>query len=65
MSFISLGYFVGHTFRVVLGHLVRSFSLVMLGAFITFAVAVRLAHQLQKRRQLRVPTGAKVVIPPP
>src|ERR1700746_3930332 len=48
-SFICLGYFVGQAFQAVLGHLVRSFSLVMLGAFITFAVVVRLAHQLQKR----------------
>src|SRR5215831_18063873 len=64
-SFIAVGYFLGHAFRAVLGHLVRSFSLVMLGAFITFAVAVWLAHRLQKRRQLRVPPGIKVVIPPP
>ena len=64
-SFIFLGYFVGQAFQAVLGHLVRSFSLVMLGAFITFAVVVRLAHQLQKRRQVRVPAGMKVVTPPP
>jgi membrane protein DedA with SNARE-associated domain len=64
-SFVALGYFVGHAFHTVLGHLVRSFSLVMLVAFIGFAVAVWLFHRLQKRRQLRVPPGAKVVIPPP
>ena len=64
-SFIVVGYFLGHAFRAVLGHLVRSFSLVMLGAFIAFAVAVSLAHRLQRRRQLRVPAGVKVVIPPP
>jgi membrane protein DedA with SNARE-associated domain len=64
-SFICLGYFVGHAFHAVLGHLVRSFSLVMLGAFITFAVAVRLAHQLQKRRLPRVPPGVSVATPPP
>ena len=64
-SFISLGYFVGHAFHAVLGHLVRSFSLVMLGAFVAFAVAVRIAHQLQKRRQLKMPPGVKVATPPP
>jgi membrane protein DedA with SNARE-associated domain len=64
-SFIVVGYFLGHAFRAVLGHLVRSFSLVMLGAFIAFAVAVSAVHRLQRRRQLRVPAGAKVVIPPP
>ena len=64
-SFIAAGYFLGHAFHAVLGHLVRSFSLVMLGAFVVFAVAVRIAHRLQRRRQLRVPPGINVVIPPP
>jgi hypothetical protein len=49
----------------VLGHLVRSFSLVMLTVFIAFAVAVWVFHRLQRRRQLRVPPGAKIVSPPP
>jgi len=31
-SFVAAGYFLGHAFRAVLGHLVRSFSLVMLGS---------------------------------
>ena len=64
-SFVAAGYFLGHALRAMLSHLVRSFSLVMLGAFIVFAVAVWLFHRLQKRRQLRVPPGAKIVIPPP
>ena len=64
-SFIALGYFLGHAFRAVLGHLVRSFSLVMLGAFVAISVTVWLAHRLQRRRQLRVPPGVKVVAPPP
>jgi len=64
MSFVAAGYFLGHAFRAVLGHLVRSFSLVMLGAFVAFASAVWLAHRLQRRRQIRVPPGAKIVIPP-
>jgi len=62
-SFVVLGYFLGHAFRAVLGHLVRSFSLVMLGAFIVFAVAVWLFHRVQ-RRQIGVPPGVKIVIPP-
>jgi membrane protein DedA with SNARE-associated domain len=64
-SFVAAGYFLGHAFRAVLGHVVRSFSLVMLGAFIAFAGAVWLAHRMQRRRQLRVPPGIKIVIPPP
>ena len=64
-GFIAAGYFLGHAFHAVLGHLIRSFSLVMLGAFVVFAVAVRIAHRLQRRRQLRVPSGINVVIPPP
>ncbi|MBV8507948.1 MAG: hypothetical protein JOZ11_19370, partial [Alphaproteobacteria bacterium] len=64
-SFVALGYFVGHAFRAVLGHLVRSFSLVMLIAFIVFTLAVWLFHRLQRRRVLRVPPGAKIVGPPP
>jgi membrane protein DedA with SNARE-associated domain len=63
-SFVAVGYFLGHAFRAVLGHLMRSFSLVMLVAFITFAIVVWLVHRLQKRRQLRVPPGAKIVVPP-
>jgi membrane protein DedA with SNARE-associated domain len=64
-SFVALGYFLGHAFRIALGHLVRSFSLVMLGAFIVFAVAVSLLHRLQRRRSLALPAGVKIVIPPP
>ena len=63
-SFVALGYFLGHAFRAVLGHLVRSFSLVMLIAFVAFAIAVWVFHRAQRRRQLRVPPGAKIVTPP-
>jgi hypothetical protein len=58
-------YFLPHAFRAVLGHLVQFFSLVMLGAFVDFASAVWLAHRLQRRRQIRGPPGAEIVIPPP
>jgi membrane protein DedA with SNARE-associated domain len=64
-SFVALGYFLGHAFRAVLGHLVRSFSLVMLIVFIVITVAVWLFHRLQRRRQLRVPPGAKIASPRP
>ena len=64
-SFVALGYFLGHAFRAMLGHLVRSLSLVMLIVFVVFTVAVWIFHRLQRRRQLRVPPGAKIVIPPP
>jgi membrane protein DedA with SNARE-associated domain len=65
ISFVAIGFFLGQAFHAVLGHLVRSFSIVMLIAFVAFAVAVFLFHRLQKRRQLRVPPGVKIVIPPP
>ena len=65
MSFVATGYFLGHAFRVMLGHLVRSFSLVMLGAFLVSAVGVWVIHRVQRRRPLRLPPGADVVIPPP
>jgi membrane protein DedA with SNARE-associated domain len=53
--FVAIGYFLGGAFRAVLGDIVRSISLSLLGAFLVFAVGVALAHRLQKRRQLRVP----------
>ena len=64
-SFVAVGYFLGHALRAVLGHLVRSFSVVMLAAFIAITIAVWLFHRFQKHRRLRVPPGAKIVIPPP
>jgi membrane protein DedA with SNARE-associated domain len=54
-SFIAIGYFLGGAFRAVLGDIVQSVSLSLLGAFIVFFVAVALAHRLQRRRQLRLP----------
>ena len=63
-GFIAVGYFLGHAFRAVLGDLARSFSLAMLGAFVAFAGGVKLVHRMQRRRQLRVPPGAKAAVPP-
>jgi membrane protein DedA with SNARE-associated domain len=53
--FVAIGYFLGGAFRAVLGDIVRSFSLSLLGAFVVFAAGVALVHRLQRRRQLRVP----------
>lgn len=64
-SFVAVGYFLGHAFRAVLGDLARSFSLVMLGVFIAISGGMWLVHRLQRRRQLRAPREAKIVVPPP
>src|SRR6266852_3507337 len=62
-SFVAVGYFLGHAFRAVLGHLVRSFSLVMLAVFVAIGFGMWLLHRRQRRRYLRVPPGA--LTPPP
>jgi membrane protein DedA with SNARE-associated domain len=64
-SFVATGYFLGHAFRAMLGDIARSFSLVMLAAFVAIALGMWVLHRVQKRRHLRVPGGAKVVLPPP
>jgi len=64
LSFVGVGYFLGHAFHAVLGDLARSFGLVMLGVFVAFAAGMSLLHRLQRRRQLRVPSGADVALPP-
>ncbi len=63
-SFVAVGYFLGDAFRAVLGDLARSFSLVMLGVFVAIAAGMWLLHRRQRRRQLRVPPGADIVLPP-
>jgi membrane protein DedA with SNARE-associated domain len=63
-SFIAVGYFLGHACKAVLGNIAQRFSLGMLGAFLAFAFAVWLVHRLQRRRQLKVPAGVKVALPP-
>src|SRR5216684_5446877 len=65
VSFVAIGYFLGHAFRAMLGDLARSFSLVMLVVFVAIGAGMWLLHRLQRRRQLRVPVGADVVLPPP
>jgi len=64
-SFVSVGYFLGHAFRAVLGDLARSFSFVMLGVFVAVAGGMWLLHRPQRRRPpITVPPGIKVVTPP-
>ncbi len=63
--FIALGYFFGSAFRAVLGDIIRSFSLGMLGIFVAFAIGVGLVHRAQKRRSPSGPPAAKTAIPPP
>jgi membrane protein DedA with SNARE-associated domain len=55
-SFVAIGY--------VLGDLARSFSLVMLGVFVAIGAGMWLLHRLHRRRQLRVPRGVDVILPP-
>ena len=64
-SFVAVGYFLGHAFRAVLGDVARSFGIVMLGVFVAIGGGLWLLHRMQRRRQLRVPPGANVVLPPP
>ena len=64
-SFVAAGFFLGHAFRAVLGDIARAFSLVMLGVFVAIGGGMWLLHRAQRRRQLRMPTGANVVLPPP
>jgi membrane protein DedA with SNARE-associated domain len=64
-SFVSCGYFLGHAFKSVLGDMARSFSIVMLGIFATIGIGMAVLHWRQKRRHVRVPPGAKIVLPPP
>jgi len=63
--FVAIGYFLGHAFRAMLGDIARTFSLVTLAVFIAIGVGMWLVHRLQRRRMVRVPAGAGVVLPPP
>jgi membrane protein DedA with SNARE-associated domain len=63
-SFVATGYFLGHAFRAVLGDIARSFSIVMLLVFVAMGGGVWLLHRMQRRRHVRLPPGAKPVLPP-
>ncbi|HEX3860149.1 MAG TPA: DedA family protein [Stellaceae bacterium] len=64
LLFVSVGYFLGHAFRAVLGDLARSFSLVMLGIFVLIGGGMWLLHRRHRRRRVQVPRGGDVVLPP-
>src|SRR5436190_8558366 len=64
VSFVAAGYFLGHAFRAVLGDIARSFSIIMLLVFVAMGGGMWLLHRLQRRRQVRLPPGAKPVLPP-
>ena len=64
ISFVGAGYFLGHAFRAVLGDIARSFSIVMLLVFVAMGGGVWLLHRMQRRRKVRMPPGAKPVLPP-
>jgi membrane protein DedA with SNARE-associated domain len=64
-SFVSVGYFLGQALRAVLGDVVRTFGYTMLGVFVALALGIKIVHALQRRRQNRVPAGAKPIVPPP
>ena len=65
VSFVAVGYFLGHACRAMLGDLARSFSLMMLAAFIAVGGAMWLVHRLQRRHRLmHVGPGAGVIPPP-
>ncbi len=63
-SFVAVGFFLGHACRAILGDIARSFSLVMLIAFVAIGGGMWMLHRVQ-RRHLRVPPGAKAATPPP
>jgi membrane protein DedA with SNARE-associated domain len=64
-SFVAVGYFLGHAFRAMLGDIARSVGLVMLGVFVAIGGGMWLLHRVQRRRQSRLPPGARAAAPPP
>jgi membrane protein DedA with SNARE-associated domain len=63
-TFVSVGFFLGHACQALLGDIARSFSLVMLGVFVATGTGMWLLHRSQRRRNLRMPPGAKPALPP-
>jgi membrane protein DedA with SNARE-associated domain len=62
-SFVGVGYFLGHAFREALD-IAHWFGFVMLGVFVAIALGIWLLHRRHRRRQARVPPGAKPMLPP-
>src|SRR5882724_12560386 len=59
VTFVGVGFFLGHACQAMLGDIARSFSLVMLGVFAVTGTGMWLLHRSQRRRHLRMPRGAK------
>jgi membrane protein DedA with SNARE-associated domain len=59
VSFVALGYFLGHAMRKALPEIARSFRLSMLAALVVVGLATWLLHRIQRRRQVRPPPGAE------
>ena len=65
ISFIAVGYFLGHVFRAALGDVARWSGLAMLGVFLAIGCGMWLIHRYQRRRRSRVPGVRGMVLPPP
>jgi membrane protein DedA with SNARE-associated domain len=63
VTFVGVGFFLGHACQAMLGDIARSFSLVMLGVFAFTGTGMWLLHRSQRRRHLRMPPGAKPALP--
>jgi len=63
VTFVGVGFFLGHACQAMLGDIARSFSLVMLGVFAVTGTGMWLLHRSQRRRHLRMPPGAKPALP--
>jgi len=65
VSFVGLGYFLGHAMRKALPDIARSFQLFMLAALVAVGIASWILHRMQRRhRRLRLPPGTKALTPP-
>jgi membrane protein DedA with SNARE-associated domain len=59
VSFVALGYFLGHAMRKALPEIARSFRLSMLAALVVVGLATWLLHRIQRRRQVRPVPGVE------
>jgi membrane protein DedA with SNARE-associated domain len=64
VTFVGVGYFLGHALRKALPDIARSFRLSMLAALIVVGLVSWGLHRLQRHRRLRLPPGAKALAPP-
>jgi membrane protein DedA with SNARE-associated domain len=63
VTFVALGYFLGHAMRKALPEIARSFRLSMLAALVVVGLATWLLHWLQRRRQFRPPPRGAEYLP--